>query len=179
MQTALEQRGRCGGSGPCRFAGFTLSHMPQPISQLRLHLTLDMRPAAQTSAWGWEQRGEWQTTGWWERAGVMDCEVEDLERQREGPSAFSLSVSRSLSLSGCDSDTLMGREHSGQEWYISKTKPIHHLNKLTLVGGEKRAAELEHLSHDEESDEETGCGVNPSVEARNQDLFRGIMRRNY
>lgn len=39
----------------------------------------------------------------------MDCEVEDLERRQEGPSAFS------LSLSLADSDTLMGREHSGQE----------------------------------------------------------------
>lgn len=41
---------------------------------------------------------EWQTTGWWEEAGVMECEVEDLGRQRERPSACQNGTASHLSL---------------------------------------------------------------------------------
>lgn len=53
MLTAPETEGvmrDCAG-GHCS-AGFTPTHMPQQISQRRLHLTLDMQPTKQTSRMG-------------------------------------------------------------------------------------------------------------------------------
>lgn len=43
---------RQGASGGHHFSGFTPTHTPQRISQLGLHLTLDMQPTKQTSMEG-------------------------------------------------------------------------------------------------------------------------------
>lgn len=52
---AQKQREWCGSErGDGAFAGFTPTHMPQQISQLRLHLTLDMQLTKQTRTEGWE-----------------------------------------------------------------------------------------------------------------------------
>lgn len=47
--------GRDAGGWRHHFTGFTPTHMPQWIRQLRLHLTLDMQPTKQTSMEGWER----------------------------------------------------------------------------------------------------------------------------
>ena len=76
---AMWQKGR-GATGGHHFPGFTPTHTTHWISQLGLHLTLDMQPTKQTSMEGWErawgaggrQRArewmlelrEWQTTSW-------------------------------------------------------------------------------------------------------------------
>lgn len=98
------ERGR--EPGVHHFTGFTPTHMPQRITQLGLHLTLDMQPTKRTSAAGWERLGrvsgcynvgnEWQTTGWVKEAGVMDCEGEDLMRRSQGPSACQPAADSSL-----------------------------------------------------------------------------------
>lgn len=71
---------------------------------------------------GVDVRAQWMTS-WCEEAGVMGCEVEDLGRQQERPSACQhntdslLSCHLLSSLSVCDSDTqtLVQSHHSGQE----------------------------------------------------------------
>lgn len=90
---------------------------------------------------GWQRErewrlelSEWRTTGWWEKAGVMGCEVEDLGRQWERPSACQHKTDFSLSSASVNClfwSVIRTHRHSSQTRQINKAIPVYHLNMMT------------------------------------------------